>query len=243
MSDEATPTRVEWVTGAPGDWIRCQDRVTYPSRAQAIELAVSLSRAIPGNIVEFGSYRGWSTRVIRDELWRAKLWDRRQWGKRIYACDSFQGLPEAYEHLPAGTFATTVPRLRGVRIVEGFFGQSLTPTLAAEVGQVSLAHIDADLYSSTVTVLEWLRPLLVPGSLLLFDEFLGEDPAEARAFAEWADRYDVHTELVALFGREPSGKGAMTDRRALVQVVGAGPVRRVPPLFPVRVRRRIAATW
>jgi hypothetical protein len=53
-------------------------------------------------------------------------------------------------------------------------GSQQRPT--AEVGQVSLAHFDADPYSSTACALEWITPLLHGGSLLLFDEFFGEDP-------------------------------------------------------------------
>ncbi|MCK2216921.1 TylF/MycF family methyltransferase [Actinomadura sp. ATCC 31491] len=232
-----------WLRGATGEWPELRDKVTYPSRAQVLELAVQLSRAVPGHIVEFGVWKGHSTRVIRDELWRARLWDRRQRRKRIYACDSFQGLPEGYENLPAGTFATPVPRLSGVRVVEGFFADSLTAGLAAEVGRVSLAHLDADLESATACALDWVTPLLSDGALLLFDEFCGEDPAECRAFEEWSARTGVRTTLVALFGREPSGKGGMTDRRALFQVIGARRVRKAPPLLPVRLRRRLAARW
>ncbi|BEL04393.1 hypothetical protein Q0Z83_025840 [Actinoplanes sichuanensis] len=229
--------------GVDDDWARSRGLITYPTRAQVLETAVFLSRATPGNIVEFGTYRGYSSRVLRDELWRAKLWDRKQWKKKIFACDSFEGLPEDYEKLPAGNFATPVPRLFGIRIVKGFFEDSLTPALAAEVGRVSLAHLDADLYSSTMTALEWLRPLLGPGSLLLFDEFLGADPAEARAFTEWTARHGIKTELLALFGREPSGKDSRSDRRALYQVVSDKPLAKPAPLAPVRWRRRLMSTW
>jgi predicted O-methyltransferase YrrM len=240
---QTEPVARAWLTGSPGDWNEWRGKVTFPSRAQVLELAVQLARPVPGHIMEFGVWKGYSTRVIRDELFRTKLWDRRQRGKRIYACDSFEGLPESYEHLPTGNFATPVPRLWGVRIVKGYFSDSLTTRLADEVGQVCLAHIDADLYSSTVSVLDWLTPLLRPGSLLLFDEFLGEDPAEARAVLEWIERTGTRTALLALFGREPSGKGAMTDRRALLQVVGDGLVAKAPPLLPVRWRRRLSARW
>ena len=53
----------------------------------------------------------------------------------------------------------------------------------------------------------------------------------------------TRTVLIALFGREPSGKGDMTDRRALFQVVGGEQRRMVPPLLPVRLRRHLAARW
>jgi predicted O-methyltransferase YrrM len=230
------------VVGEPGDWATGKGRIAYPTRAQVLELAVAISRGVPGNIIEFGTWQGHSTRVIRDELWRSRLWQpgRR---KRIFACDSFEGLAEDYEHLKAGTFKTAVPKLAGVRIVKGYFDDTLTPELAKEVGTVSLAHLDADLYSSTVTALKWLTPLLRPGSLLLFDELLGEDPAEARALAEWSEETGVRLALLALFGRHPSGHGDMTDRRGLFQVVGEQQVRNPPPLFPVRLRRKLASKW
>ena len=127
MTDGATTTRGEWLTGRAGDWVDRRSRVTLPSRAQVLELAVQLARPMPGHIIEFGVWKGYSTRVIRDELWRSGLWERAQRRKRIYACDSFEGLPTSYERLTTGTFATPVPRLRGVRIVKGFFEDSLTP--------------------------------------------------------------------------------------------------------------------
>lgn len=231
------------LTGVAGDWTATAGLVTYPSRAQVLELAVSLARPVPGHIIEFGTWQGASTRVIRDELWRSGIWDRAQRRKRIYACDSFEGLAEDYEHLAKGTFATAVPTLRGVRIVKGFFEDSLTAELAAEIGQISLAHLDADLFGSTLHALHWLTPLLQPGSILLFDEFLGEDPAEARALLEWQRDTGTRLTLLALVGREPSGKGGKTDRRALFQVVSDHKIRKAPPLFPVRLRRRLTRKW
>jgi hypothetical protein len=35
----------------------------------------------------------------------------------------------------------------------------------------------------------------------------------------------------------------MSDRRALFQVVGDKKIIKAPPLFPVRLRRRLAAKW
>lgn len=242
-TDDLPTERQTRYLGYQGDWSELRTHVTFPSRDQALELAVQLARPIPGHIVEFGVYKGRSTRTIRDELWVSSLWDRRQRGKRIYACDSFHGLPAAYENLPAGNFATPVPRLAMVRIVEGFFEESLTPELARQVGKVSLAHFDADLHSSTACALDWLTPLLQPGSLLLFDEFLGEDPAEERAFLEWAQRTGIRTAMLAMFGREPAGRTDTADRRVIFQVVGESQVAKAPPLLPRRVRRKLSARW
>jgi predicted O-methyltransferase YrrM len=242
-TEQLLTDRQERYLRRPGDWAELRSRVTFPSRDQVLELAVQLARPVPGHIVEFGVYQGRSARTIRDELWLTRLWDARQRGKRVYACDSFRGLPDAYENLPAGNFATRIPRLTGVRIIEGFFADTLTPELAREVGTVSLAHFDADLYASTACALDWVTPLLQPGSLLLFDEFLGEDPAEELAFLEWERRTGIRTALLALFGREPAGRTDTTDRRALLQVVSDEPMAKARPLLPRRARRLLSSRW
>jgi Methyltransferase domain len=234
-------TGPDWLGTRLEDWKESADRPAFVSQAQVLELAVQLSRAIPGNIVEFGVFEGASTRVIRDELWRAALWEPRQRRKRIFACDSFRGLPGRYERLAPGTYATSVPVLRGVEIVNGFFEDTLTESLARRVGRISFAHFDADLYSSTRCALEWITPLVQPGTVLLFDEFCGEDPAEERAFVEWMANNGVRIAPLAMFGREPSGKGYTTDRRALFQVLGDRELRKAPPLPLVRLRRGFLA--
>ncbi len=229
--------------GTPDDWTTRAWRVNYPSQDQVISLAVSISRPIPGHIIEFGTWFGGSTRIIRDELWHSRMWDRKQWRKRIYACDSFQGLPEEYHGLKKGTFATEVPKLRGVRIIDGFFEDTLTEKLAKEIGRISFAHLDADVYGSTMSALNWLTPLLHSGSVLLFDQLIGDEPAEAQAMLDWQRETGVELALLGLFGREPSGSGVRTDRRALVQVVGHARLTKAKALFPVKLRRRLAAKW
>lgn len=232
-------TGTDWMGTRPEDWKEPGGKPAFVSRAQVLELAIQLSRGTEGDIVEFGVFNGASTRIIRDELWRTALWEPAQRKKKIYACDSFRGLPGHYERLPPGTFATKVPRLRGVEIVNGFFEDVLTEALARQVGKISFAHFDADLYSSTLCALDWITPLVQPGTVLLFDEFCGEEPAEERAFLEWTSRTGTRTALLAMFGREPSGDGGTTDRRALFQVLGDVELREVPPLAPVRLRRRL----
>jgi hypothetical protein len=186
-----------------------------------------LAYRVPGNIIEFGVFEGASTRILRRCLRRQELGQIRGPRKEIFACDSFQGLPERYENAGVGAFACTPPTIPGVHIVEGFFEDSLTPELAARVARVALASLDADVYSSTLCALRWLTPLLGPGSILLFDEYLGDDGiGEARAHADWERETGVQTVRVAEFLRETSGQygnrdhGSAPDRRVLFQVVG-----------------------
>jgi methyltransferase family protein len=192
-------------------WPYLHKRLRILPRDSALRVAVELAKRVPGNIIEFGVHKGDSTRAIRRALGRAD--------KRIFACDSFKGLPEKYENAEVGHFACKPPRIPGVQIVEGYFEDSLTPALAKRVGRIALASLDADLYSSTLCALNWLTPLLATGSLLLFDEFLGEKESEKRAFETWSAETGIRTIKVAEFLREPSGGGSIIDLRPLYQVV------------------------
>lgn len=222
-------------------WDYLQQRAAFLRRDQILELVVGLSFQIPGHIIEFGVADGGSTRVIRRAASRHGRRFPRAAQKKIFACDSFKGLPEAFENAGVGTFATKPPSIRGVRIVEGYFEDSLTKELAAEVGVVSFASLDADLYSSTLCALNWLTPLLRSGSLLLFDEFLGGDSAEKRAFEEWSRLTGTKTIQIGEFMRDPSGWGKSPDHRALFQVIKDEPL----PLIDSRAQsigRRLQST-
>jgi hypothetical protein len=194
------------------DWNFIEPRCSFVPREQVLGMVVELSKGVPGNIIEFGVWQGHSTRVLREALGVST--------KRIFACDSFKGLRERFENAEVGTFACDPPQIEGVEIVQGYFEESLTPELAARVGPVAFASLDADLYSSTLCALNWLTMLLDSGSLLLFDEFLGENESEKRAFDDWSLRTGIRTIQIAEFLREPSGWGTKMDKRLLFQVIG-----------------------
>ena len=126
---------------------------------------------------------------------------------RFFAFDSFEGLPATDKaedgYFEAGSFATSVDDfVRLVRkmsgrlmdrehIVPGFYKDSLTPGLQARMPKVGVVHIDVDLYSSTIEVLKFIRPLLVVGTVLLFDDWYcfppGVNKGEARALKEFRE--------------------------------------------------------
>jgi len=175
---------------------------------------------VPGHIGEFGVAEGDSTRVLRHASERSD--------ERMVAYKSFKGLRQRFENAEIGTFACEPPKIPGVEIVEGYFEESLTAELASRVGRVALASLDADLYSSTICALRWLTPLLGSGSLLLFDEFLGEQESEKRAFEDWQRETGIPTVLIAEFLRQPSGWGTKIDKRPLFQVIGDEPLPYLP---------------
>jgi hypothetical protein len=210
------------------DWAYLKPRLALVPRHVVLDIAVRLSHSIAGNIVEFGVADGESTRAIQAALVECERGQSEGRRKQIFGCDSFKGLPEPFERLEIGAFACAPPQIPGVEIVEGYFQDTLTPDLARRVGPVSFAFLDADLYSSTLCALRWLTPLVGTGSLLLFDEFLGEKESEKRAFEDWSRETEIATVRIAEFVRNPSGYSDWPmDKRMLFQVVGAAERARV----------------
>jgi hypothetical protein len=144
----------------------------------------------------------------------------------VFACDSFEGLPETWETLEVGHFACEPPKIPGATIVKGFYATSLNPELAQRVGRVALASLDADLLCSTLCALTWLTPLLGIGSLLLFDEYLGDGGAEKRAHEQWQKATGIHTEEVFRHERVPVLE--TPDERVLFRVTGGGHLAATP---------------
>jgi tetratricopeptide (TPR) repeat protein len=131
----------------------------------------------------------------------------------VHGFDSFEGLPEGWHVQPKGIYSThgEVPELpANVELHVGLFHDTLPAFLATTAGPLRFAHVDCDLYSSTRTVLEALGDRIVPGSVLLFDEYLINDAwreDEHKAFQEHVAARGLRYEYLA-FGI-PSGQAAV----------------------------------
>lgn len=111
-----------------------------------------------------------------------------------------------------GTLAVeTTPEAPGAELVIGWFAKTLPGFLAAHPGPVDVLHLDADLCSSTATVLEAVGPRLQAGSVVVFDEYLnhpGWQDGGHRAWREYVTRCGIefnyeafthdHEQVVAL---------------------------------------------
>lgn len=130
--------------------------------------------------LEFGVHRGESI-----ALWSQLL---RHPDSRLRGFDSFEGLPEDWTLLDGkGTFSTggAAPVLSDSRVefIKGWFDATV-PGYTPPAHERLVLHLDADLYSSTRTVLEALERWIVPGTYVLFDEF-SDRLHELRAFDEF----------------------------------------------------------
>lgn len=112
-------------------------------------------------------------------------------GQTVHGFDSFEGLPESWrEGFDRRSFAQPgLPAVNAnVRLYKGWFDKTVPEFHAATSGPLAFAHMDADLYSSTKTVLDAMADRVVPGTVLQFDEFFGYPgwrQGEYKAFMEF----------------------------------------------------------
>ena len=103
----------------------------------------------------------------------------------------FSGLPEDWRTgFEKGVFAQPHPDVsENVELLQGLFVDTIPPFLSSTAHQnVSFIHIDCDLYSSTKTIFNLLGDRIVPGTVIVFDEYLGYpswQQHEYRAFQEY----------------------------------------------------------
>lgn len=174
----------------------------WPSAFEALEA---------GDVYQFGVAEGYSLRGLVQV-----------YGRQTWAFDTFAGMPDpehgepTFErHWRRGAFrphkntAIELPLLgtlaSKVKTIVGPFKESLKPGMAASYGMRPAVYldIDADLYSSALTALDWMfaEGLVVKGTVIGYDDYWDlackhrsaniERFGEARAHAEIAAKYNV----------------------------------------------------
>jgi hypothetical protein len=152
----------------------------FEDRYELLEFALKNVALEDGLWLEFGVYKGDTITFIAK---RSKT--------TVYGFDSFEGNPDDWRReYPKGSFALKeIPEYPGnVKIVKGWFKDSLPRFLETHPDPIAFIHIDCDLYSSTKTILDELRHRLIHRSVLVFDEFFnypGWKNHEFRAFMEF----------------------------------------------------------
>lgn len=159
---------------------------------------------LPNVFFEFGCHSGrtYSAALLASKFLKFEM--------KNFAFDSFEGLPETLKSedgiFKGGTFSTkkndfvqivkkrTGFTLQDDQLIEGYYENSLTDKLSQSLPKsVGFVHIDVDLYSSTITVLEFVKKFLVSGTVILFDDWYcfppGKEMGERKAFNEFLKKY------------------------------------------------------
>ena len=157
-----------------------------------------LDRDVPGDLVEAGVWRGGMTILMR-----AILKARGETTRRVWVVDSFSGLPDPDAKIDShwwkrGDMAVSLQEVQSnfaryglldnqVVFVKGFFADSLP---GAQIPQISVLRIDADLYQSTLDALEHLYPKLSVGGYAIFDDYQNLSECR-RAIDEYREKHDI----------------------------------------------------
>lgn len=166
-----------------------------------------------GLFLEFGVYKGRSLR-------RFARYARHHSLGPVVGFDGFLGLAGTFGGVDAsrrfdvgGSIPLNLRLSQEVRngdaiIVPGLVQETLGDYLETDGRPLAFAHLDLDDYEPTSFVLRALSPRLIEGSLLLFDEFLGNPGWRASEFRAYAEA----------IGQLPHRFVAFGPNQALIQI-------------------------
>jgi tetratricopeptide (TPR) repeat protein len=148
------------------------------SSIDAFKLGIEAA-VVDGLVLEFGVRFGASIRQI------STLVDQ-----GVHGFDSFQGLPESWHSEAKGSYSTkgVIPSVpQNVALHDGWFEETLPGFVEQHPEPVRFMNIDCDIYSSTKTILENFAKQIIPGTVIVFDEYIGNEhwrEDEFKAFQE-----------------------------------------------------------
>lgn len=128
---------------------------------------------------EFGVYKGTTARYISQHCN----------GRKLFLFDSFEGLPEDWnKHFKKGDFKLKkIPRLPKYAILyKGWFNKTIDEFLNDYKKPLAFIHIDSDLYLSAKEALFGLNENIIPGTVILFDEY---SKGENKALQDWINNF------------------------------------------------------
>jgi hypothetical protein len=162
------------------------DAIGFETQKEVLDHALAQT-TLSGHYLEFGVFTGGTIRYIAKQLRRAG-----QPNASIHGFDSFEGLPEGWTgfNLGRSAFSTggKMPKVpRNVTLNKGWFSETISKWRDAVAGPVAFMHVDCDIYSSTVEILEGLYTRMQPGTVLVFDEYFNYPNWERHEFKAWRE--------------------------------------------------------
>jgi len=137
-----------------------------------------LSKLPEGHIVEFGSFRGGSA------IFMAKLCAELLPKTRVYAFDTFQGMPETDASIDAHSkndfsgvdfeelqdYVSSL-KLNNLHLVRGLF-EDTAPAALIKISKIRMSHIDCDIRSGVLYSYDVCKPFMVQGGYTVLDDAL-----------------------------------------------------------------------
>ncbi len=123
--------------------------------------------------------------------------------KSGYGFDTFEGLPEDWHQEKEGKYSSdgNIPKIDGGEFIKGKFEDTLPKFFSEPRPLASVINFDADLYSSTITALNFSKPVVDSKTILIFDEFLINpkwEQDEYRALNEFCENNNYTYDVLAI---------------------------------------------
>lgn len=169
----------------PEDFAKTIQETTFNQDKYFCITQAALQASKEGTWIEFGVFNGVTLNILA------------QHKDKVYGFDSWEGLPEDWNHENIkGIFNTggVIPftPTENMVLVKGWFDESLPKFLQEnDIDKISLLHLDADLYSSTKCVLDNLKPYFKDECIVVLDEFFNYpswENHEYKAFKEFINQ-------------------------------------------------------
>lgn len=189
-------------------------RQTFARLLQLKEL-YDLILDIPGIIMQCGVR--WGGDLLALQSLRS-LYEPYNYSRRIIGFDTFEGLlgtqgeDQGIRSIQDGQYSVSqgymqaldklldsaekqapLPHIKKYQLYQGDASQTVPEFLTKNQGEmISMLYLDMDIYKPTYDVLEACLERLLPGSVVVFDEYSAElFPGEAKVYREFAGRLDL----------------------------------------------------
>lgn len=174
--------------------------VLFRKRSGIHRFAVGRALPLDGLFLEFGVYKGKSINAIARSMERAG--DTRV----IHGFDAFQGLAQAWpgSRHAKGAFdrGGRLPSVRpNVRLVVGWIRHTLPKFLETHPGPIAFMNVDTDTYEAAACILDHTRSRLVPGSVVVMDEFFNYPNWRHGEYRAWSERFSQDDFSYVAFAR------------------------------------------
>ena len=188
------------------------DAQRFPDAGALQDYAVACTPST-GMVLEFGVFSGKSINRIAGQMP----------GRRVYGFDSFKGLPETWRPgFEEGAFGLAeLPAVAtNVELMVGWFDNTLPAFVASNIHEkIAFLHIDCDLYSSTKTIFSFLADWIVPGTIILFDEYFNYPEWRLHEYKAFQELKLTHAIGYEYIGFVPS------HQQVAVRVTDVGSIR------------------
>jgi O-methyltransferase len=140
------------------------------------QLVAEASKLPAGDLIEIGVWRGGTGGLIAARCAELAL------NSQVYLCDTFKGVVKAGggdgvygggEHsdtsIPIVSDLMRKLMVSNATILEGIFPDATSHLISQQAFR--FCHIDVDVYQSAKDCMEWLWPRLLPGGIIVYDDY------------------------------------------------------------------------